>query len=248
MDGLLHQSTSDHVTENARRFAPRTLPDQVAEQLGSEIVAGRRKSGERLVELDLARNFGVSRGPIREAIRILERRRLVEVRPRRGAYVRPLSLKSVADLFNVRCTLSLLAVRTMAIQPIESYVDTLARRCAELEAMVDVDDPGGFALIVTRAVKTIARGSGNELLVELLTDLANQTVWTTIWTAPLDYLTRDIRRASADGLAATLGAIRSRNPEAAVASLGQLLERDRDRALDSLSKMRSNAFDLNETV
>jgi DNA-binding GntR family transcriptional regulator len=248
MDGLLHQPTSDHVSENARRFAPRTLPDQVAEELGSEIVAGRRKAGERLVELDLARDFGVSRGPIREAIRILERRRLVEVRPRRGAYVRPLSLKSVADLFNVRCALSLLAVRTMAIQPIESYIDTLARRCAELEAMVDVDDPGGFALIVTRAVKTIARGSGNELLVELLTDLANQTVWTTIWTAPLDYLTQDIRRLSADGLSATLSAIRSRNPEAAVASLGQLLEQDRDRALDSLSKIRGNAFDPSEPV
>ena len=77
------KATSD--TDLERKFAPRTIPDQVAEELGAEIVAGRRKAGDRLVELDLARDFGVSRGPIREAIRILERRRLVDLLPRRGA-------------------------------------------------------------------------------------------------------------------------------------------------------------------
>ena len=111
---------TDEDNERGRSFAPRTIPEQVAEELGAEIIAGRRKAGERLVELDLAQDFGVSRGPIREAIRILERRRLVELLPRRGAYVRPLSLKSIADLFNVRTALSTLAVRTMATSPIES--------------------------------------------------------------------------------------------------------------------------------
>src|SRR6202453_1746248 len=105
--------TRDDV-ELERKFATRTLPEQVAEELGAEIVAGRRKSGERLIELELAQHFGLRRGPIREAIRILERRRLVDFNPRRGAYVRPLSLKSVADLFDVRIALSLLAARTMA--------------------------------------------------------------------------------------------------------------------------------------
>lgn len=230
--------------EAERRFAARTISDQVADELGAEIVAGRRKAGERLVELDLARDFGVSRGPIREAIRILERRRLVEMLPRRGAYVRPLSLKSIADLFNVRMALSLLAARAMATAPIESYVETLARRCAELESMVETDDPMTFARVTTRAVKTVARGSGNELLVELLTDLANQTVWTTIWKNPLDYQTRDLRRQATDLMTATLEAIRRRDPEAAVASLGKLLEEDRDRAQATLSQMRSETLNL----
>lgn len=226
------------------RFSPRTIPEQLAEELGADIVAGRRKPGERLVELDLAQRFGVSRGPIREAIRILERRRLVELLPRRGAYVRPTSLKSIADLFNVRCALSLLAVRSMATAPVESYVDTLARRCDELTAMVDVDDPIGFARITTRAVRTIAHGSGNGLLVELVTDLANQTVWSTIWKSPLDYSTREIRREAAVLMAQTLESIRQRNPDAAVASLGRLLEDDRDRALATLSDLRKETFSL----
>ena len=230
--------------ERSRSFSPRTIPEQVAEELGADIIAGRRKAGERLVELDLARDFGVSRGPIREAIRILERRRLVDLLPRRGAYVRPLSLKSIADLFNVRTALSMLAVRTMATSPIESYVDTLARRCAEMENKVEVNDPLGFARITTRAVKTIARGSGNELLVELLTDLANQTVWTTIWKAPLDYRTREIRRHSADLMSGTLDAIRRRDPDAAVANLSRLLQEDRDRAIAALSDLRGETADL----
>jgi DNA-binding GntR family transcriptional regulator len=236
--------STDSEGEVERKFAPRTLPDQVADELGAEIVSGRRKAGERLVELDLARDFGVSRGPIREAIRILERRRLVDVFPRRGAYIRPLSLKSVADLFNVRTALSMLAVRTMATSPVESFVDTLARRCDELKAMVELNDPMAFARTTTRAVKTIARGSGNDLLVELLTDLANQTVWETIWKTPLDYQTRDIRRLSADLMASTLKAIRQRKPNAAVTYLGQLLESDRDRALSTLSRIRGETFDL----
>lgn len=240
----LRKPSTENNNEVDRKFAPRTLPDQVAEELGAEIVSGRRKAGERLVELDLARDFGVSRGPIREAIRILERRRLVDVRPRRGAYIRPLSLKSVADLFNVRTALSMLAVRTMATSPIESYIETLARRCDEMRSMVEINDPIAFARITTRAVKTIARGSGNDLLVELLTDLANQTVWATIWKSPLDYQTRDIRRTSADSMASTLKSIRQRKPNAAVASLSDLLETDRDRALAALSRMRGETFDL----
>jgi DNA-binding GntR family transcriptional regulator len=234
--------TSDGELES--KFAPRTIPDQIAEELGAEIVAGRRKAGERLVELDLARDFGVSRGPIREAIRILERRRLVELLPRRGAYVRPLSLKSVADLFNVRIALSMLAARTMATSPVESYIDTLARRCMELDQMVETGDPVAFARVTTRAVKSVARGSGNDLLVELVTDLANQTVWATIWKTPLDYLTRDIRRSAADMMTSTLEAIKRRDPDAAVMSYGRLLEDDRDRALASLSRLRGETPDL----
>jgi len=244
MAATLGTPATDSEGDQERRFAPRTLPDQVAEELGAEIVAGRRKAGERLVELDLARDFGVSRGPVREAIRILERRRLVDIRPRRGAYIRPLSLKSVADLFNVRTALSMLAVRTMATSPVESYIDTLARRCDELKAMVAIDDPIAFAHTTTRAVKTISRGSGNDLLVELLTDLANQTVWETIWKTPLDYQTRDIRSLSADLMASTLKAIRQRKPNAAATHLGQLLEGDRDRALATLSRIRGEAIDL----
>ena len=210
------------------RFSPRTIPEQLAEELGADIVAGRRKAGERLIELDLAQNFGVSRGPVREALRILERRRMVDLLPRRGAYVRPLSLKSIADLFNVRLALSLLAARTMATTPVESYVETLGRRCAELNDMVETGDPIAFARVTTRAVRMIAHGSG----------------WETIWKTPLDYLTPEVRREAADLMTETLAAIRRRDPETAGESLRLLLENDRDRALAVLTELRKEAVDL----
>lgn len=100
------------------------------------------------------------------------------------------------------------------------------------------------ARVTTRAVKSVAHGSGNDLLVEHLTDLANQTVWATIWKAPLDYLTRDVRHDTASLMTATLEAIKRRDPDAAVVSYGRLLEDDRDRALESLSQLRGEAFDL----
>ena len=241
---MLEAVTVDDDVWQERRFAPRTIPEQIAEELGAAIVAGHRKAGDRLIEIDLAMEFGVSRGPIREAIRILERRRLVDLQPRRGAYVRPLSLRSIADLFNVRIALSLLAVRMMATDPVESFVDTLARRCLELEAMIETDDPVTFALVTTRAVKMIARGSGNELLVDVLSDLRNQTVWTTIWKSPLDYQTREIRFATTDLMKRTLAAIRDRDPATAADCLGKLLEDDRDRALASLSDIRQESLGL----
>lgn len=226
------------------RFSPRTIPEQLAGEIGTDIVAGRRKAGERLIEQDLARTFGVSRGPVREALRILERRRMVDLLPRRGAYVRSLSLKSIADLFNVRLALSLLAARTMAVAPVESYVETLARRCAELNDMIETGDPIAFARVTTRAVRTIAHGSGNELLLELSIDLAGQTVWETIWKMPLDYRTPEIRRDAARLMTETLDAIRRHDPEAAVRSLRRMLEDDRDRALATLTDLRSEASDL----
>ena len=183
---------------DAQRFAPRTIPEQVADRLGLAIVNGQLRAGHRLIESDLATEFGISRGPIREAIRILQRRRLVDLQPRRGAYVRAISLKSIADLFNARMALSMLAVRSFALEPIESYIATLSRRVTEMRALVRSGDPIIFAGVTTRAVKTIARGSGNDLVVELLTDLADQTVWTTIWKSALDYQTRSIRQASTD--------------------------------------------------
>lgn len=224
---------------DVRRFAPRTIPEQVADQLGLAIVDGRLGSGHRLIESDLATEFGTSRGPIREAIRILQRRRLVDLQPRRGAYVRAISLKSIADLFNARMALSMLAVRSFATAPIESYIATLSRRVSEMQALVRDGDPIAFAGITTRAVKTIARGSGNELVVELLTDLADQTVWTTIWKSALDYQTRAIRQASADHMLAIRDAVTVGNVALASEHLGRLLEGDRDRALKTLARIRA---------
>jgi hypothetical protein len=75
-------------------------------------------------------------------------------------------------------------------------------------------------------------------------DDAAQTVWTTIWKAPLDYQTREIRREAADLMRSTLDAIVRRDVAAAITSHRKLLEDDRDRALASLSRIMTAAADF----
>jgi DNA-binding GntR family transcriptional regulator len=82
-----------------------TLADRVETLLREQIVHGEHPQGARLSEGDIARGFGVSRGPVREALRRLESTGLVTVEPHRGAFVRTLDLDEVRELFEVRIAL-----------------------------------------------------------------------------------------------------------------------------------------------
>ncbi len=86
---------------------------QVTEQLRTAIVSGAIPPNSRLVELDLAERFGVSRGPIREALRRLELLGLVTLRPNRGAVVRTLSAADVLEVYVLRAALGVVAIRQL---------------------------------------------------------------------------------------------------------------------------------------
>jgi DNA-binding GntR family transcriptional regulator len=84
------------------------------EHLREGILFGRFAPGQRLVEIDLTAEFGVSRGPLREAFRRLSVEGLVETIPNRGAMVRRLSFKETAELFQIRSALETLAAQLAA--------------------------------------------------------------------------------------------------------------------------------------
>jgi GntR family transcriptional regulator of gluconate operon len=79
-----------------------TLADAVADQLRSAILAGQFAPGERLYEAALAREFGISRGPIREALALLEGDGIVENEPRKGKFVRPLDSRVIDEIYSLR--------------------------------------------------------------------------------------------------------------------------------------------------
>ncbi len=224
---------------------PRSLPEQIADECGELIVNGAFRGGARITEQQLAEHFGVSRGPVRDAIRILEKRRLVEVRPRRGVYVRPLTLAAVKDLFDVRIALAALAARTMAMRKPNSYIQTLDRRVADLRAAADDPeaDPLRFSYQSTRGIHTIVKGSGNELIADLWDDLNESSFWTTIWKVPLDATTPEVRRSRADEYAEIAAAIRAGEPDRAERAARACLQATRDAALTALRKDRPGAFD-----
>ena len=86
------------------------LVDRVEAQLIHAIVAGRLAPGARIVEADIARRMGISRAPVREAARRLERQGILMSRPRHGFNVRTITIREIDELYQVRMSLELMAV------------------------------------------------------------------------------------------------------------------------------------------
>jgi DNA-binding GntR family transcriptional regulator len=105
----------------------RSLRETVVEALRQLIIDGDLAAGERLVEERLAERLGVSRNPIREAIRTLESMGLITVIPRRGAYVADLDLKDIRLMQEVRVTLDRWIVQAAAIRHDENDITELDR-------------------------------------------------------------------------------------------------------------------------
>src|SRR5579862_378567 len=90
---------------------PVSTPDLVVGRLRSDIVSGRLSPGEPLRQDEIARSFGVSHVPVREAFLRLQAERLVEIRPRRGAIVAALSAAELEELNEMRAALECCALR-----------------------------------------------------------------------------------------------------------------------------------------
>jgi len=226
------------------RPTTRTLPEQIADELGASLVAGKYAHGARLREQELADSFQVSRGPVREALRLLQRRGLVDVVPRKGAQAHAVTLNSIADLFNVRTALAALAARQAALGGDAGYLDTLRKRVGELQGFVE-DDAAAvlFANTCTRAVRTIVKSSGNAQLLRLMGDLSEQTVWQLIWTYPLDFTTRARRADQAAIYLAMLQSIEARRPARAETLVREALDDTRDAAISVLAELRGEAVE-----
>jgi|SRR5882672_21611 len=112
-----------------------SLPEQIAARLSERITAGVYAPGRRVMEQEVSDEFSVSRGPVREALRLLEREGLVTILPRRGAQVTLLSIAEVREIFDIRAALNGLRDRQIAEGPdhnqllpaLEQAVERLAR-------------------------------------------------------------------------------------------------------------------------
>lgn len=107
--------------------AHRTLREVVADEIREMIRTGELEPGERLLEDGLADRLGVSRNPVREALRALENTGLVEVRPRRGAHVAVLDADRAVELLELRAVLEAFAAQLAAKQRTEEQLDEIRR-------------------------------------------------------------------------------------------------------------------------
>ena len=116
------------------------LRDVVFNTLRQAILRGELKPGERLMEIQLANKLGVSRTPIREAIRKLELEGLVLMIPRKGAEVAEITEKNLRDVLEVRGALEELAVQLACDRIDKEGIRNLKKSAKEFEAVLDSDD------------------------------------------------------------------------------------------------------------
>lgn len=156
------------------------LRDLVTDEIRQRILTGLLPPGERLVEDRLAEDLGVSRNPVREAIRVLATEGLVEVAPRRGAAVARPRPAHAEELFDIRMALEGLAARLAARRRDGA---ALARLRTVLDDQRDADQVGTVADLNTRFHTEVAAASGNEHLHQLVGPLLRRAQWVFLQTA-----------------------------------------------------------------
>ena len=196
------------------RVERRALRHEVLQAIQEAIWSGDLRPGEPLVETELAERIGVSRGPVREAIRELEKQGLVVNVPNRGSFVTQWTVQDVAEVYGVRRVLEGLAARTGArrltpegLEQLEEIVGQmrLAAQAGELLRLVDLEMAFHQAL---------AHSSGNRRLVQMLADIYPQ-VKMFIAAAEVRYRMFDNLDAIAETHVPVLEALRAGDPDAA---------------------------------
>lgn len=153
----------------------RTLRQAVADEIHGLITSGELKPGERLVEDRLAARLGVSRNPVREAIRLLESTGLVEVLPRRGAYVTSVDVDDIIQVLHLRAVLEGYAAACAAERRTPDDVKAIRHWIKEGRAATRAGDIVRSAECHRSFHLEIERVAGNRYLVEVSEPLRNRT-------------------------------------------------------------------------
>jgi len=154
-----------------------TVSEQIATRIGDRILDGTLQPGARVGEQELAKEFAVSRGPIRDALRILEREGLITLLPRRGAVVTELNANELRELLEIRAGLFEIVVRKLAAAPSPELLTLLRAGVARLQSLAEVEGAGGeYAETTYRLLILCARQSNNQRLRKMLTALSLQTL------------------------------------------------------------------------
>lgn len=150
------------------------LRDVVFNTLRQGILTGALRPGERLMEIHLADRLGVSRTPIREAIRMLELEGLVTMVPRKGAEVSRISTQDLSDVLEVRRVLDSLATELACSRISEEDKELLKKTEADFENAIAGKDVTKIAQADVEFHNVILKASGNKRLIQMMNNLAER--------------------------------------------------------------------------
>ncbi|NTV90768.1 MAG: GntR family transcriptional regulator [Clostridiales bacterium] len=150
------------------------LREVIFTSLREAIIVGELKPGERLMEVQLAEKMGVSRTPVREAIRKLELEGLVVMLPRKGAHVADLSAKDIMDVLEIRATLDGLASALAALRITDEELKDLKHVQAQFIGYVEKDNLQGSVKKDVEFHDIIYRAARNDKLMQITGNLWEQ--------------------------------------------------------------------------
>ena len=147
-----------------------SLADQVFEHIETDILSGKYQKGENLTESKLSQELGVSRTPIREALRRLEQEHLIEEAPK-GMVVVGISDKDLADIFEIRAALEGKAAALAAKNHTEEQINIIREALEFQEFYLGKQDPDRIKSMDSRFHETIYKMSGSTIFYEVLMPL-----------------------------------------------------------------------------
>ncbi|MBI1778900.1 MAG: GntR family transcriptional regulator [Proteobacteria bacterium] len=151
-----------------------TLSDEVIRSLEEEILRGVLKPGERLDEAELSQRFGVSRTPVRDALRHLAASELVDIRPHQSAVVATLTIPRLIEMFEVMAELEGMCARLACGRIRGEQQETLKQANADCAAALETGDIVRFYAANNRFHETIYEAAGNRFLREQTIQLRNR--------------------------------------------------------------------------
>ena len=152
------------------------LRDLVYDELKMKIMMGAISPGTRMMEVELAEEMGVSRTPVREAIRKLEKEGLISIEPRRGAYASSLSSQDMVDILEVRQTMEGLAADLATTRFSDEQKKELQRVSESFDEAVELGDMQQMIALDTLFHHLIVEGTGNKLLTVMVGQLQDMVL------------------------------------------------------------------------
>ena len=160
--------------EQIRLDSYKPLRELVFENIRQAIVKGIFAPGERLMEIQLADDLGVSRTPVREAIRKLELEGFVVMIPRRGTYVANLSIKDINDVYEIRISLDVLAAGLAAERIEPEELEELNRLLLEISEAARTGPMDKIVRLDTAFHDVLYKASRNDRLLNIINNLREQ--------------------------------------------------------------------------
>ncbi len=164
-------------TGSQRVFRSKTLVEQIARALKDDILTGRLKGGDQLLEDRLKGEFSISRTPLREAFRILEKEGIIEILPRKGAFVKRISRQDIEENFPVRANLEGLAARLAYTNFTQQDMEEMEEALAYMKDAAKRKDFSDYSTHHLVFHEIFINASKNETLIALLRNLRMHTLW-----------------------------------------------------------------------